>query len=155
MAFDGSLFMDENPRILLDRLAEYVQPYPAKKLSGWFGCTEKTADAFRRGESWPNARHWRLIVRHFGRDILAAVFEPEINETLARLRREERELREKLHDLEARRIKALGGLSGDEERRRSFVDREAVGAADLFDGDDGTSSADRHGLNAKAGGSGR
>lgn len=133
MAYDGALFVDDNPRILLDRLADYLEPYPAKKLSRWIGCTEKTGDAFRRGESWPNARHWRLIVQHFGRDILAAVFEPEIDETLARLRREERELREKLHEIEARRIKALGGLAGAEERageasHRSPLDR------DLFEG---------------------
>src|SRR5687768_11874516 len=98
MAYDGTLFMDDDPKILLRRLSGYVEPYPAKKLARWIGCTEKTADAFRRGESWPNARHWRLIVQHFGRDVLAAVFEPEIDETLARLRREERELREKLHE---------------------------------------------------------
>jgi hypothetical protein len=129
----SATFVDDNPRILLERLAEYVEPYPAKKLSRWFGCTEKTADAFRRGESWPNARHWRLIVRHFGRDILAAVFEPEINETVARLRREERELREKLHEIEARRIKALGGLAGDEERHHAALDRTPVEHPQLFD----------------------
>lgn len=133
MAYDGALFVDDDPRILLSRLAEYVEPYPAKKLARWFGCTEKTADAFRRGESWPNARHWRLIVQHFGRDILAAVFEPEIDETLARLRREERELREKLHEIETRRIKAAGGLVGLEERRNPSLDRSALDR-DLFEG---------------------
>lgn len=123
MAYDGTIFMDDDPKILLRRLADYVEPYPAKRLARWCGCTEKTADAFRRGESWPNARHWRLIVQHFGRDILAAVFEPEIDETLARLRREERELREKLHEIETRRRAALGGLAEFEERRRSALDR--------------------------------
>lgn len=132
MAFDGQLFMEDDPQILLGRFSEYVRPYPAKKLARLIGCTEKTANNFREGVSWPNARHWRLIVRHFGRDILAAVFEPEIDETLARLRREERELREKLHEIEARRIKAAGGLAGAEERRRSDLDRPEVGA-DLFE----------------------
>lgn len=129
MAYDGTLFMDDDPRILLERLADYVRPYPAKNLARWFGCTEKTADAFRRGESWPNARHWKLIVQHFGRDVLQAVFEPEIDEPLARLRREERELREKLHEIEARRRKVLGDLDSHEERRdapshRSPLDRD-------------------------------
>jgi hypothetical protein len=134
MAYDGTLFMDDDPKILLRRLSDYVEPYPAKKLARWIGCTEKTADAFRRGESWPNARHWRLIVQHFGRDVLAAVFEPEIDETLARLRREERELREKLHELQARQIKATGGLLGAEERRGPPLDRTALERdADLFD----------------------
>lgn len=132
MAFDGQLFMDDDPKILLQRLAEYVRPYPAKKLSRWIDCTEKTADAFRRGESWPNARHWRLIVRHFGRDVLAAVFDPEIDETLARLRREERELREKLHELEARRLKALGGIPSPEELRHPSADRSSLDR-DMFD----------------------
>lgn len=134
MAYDGALFVDDDPRILLRRLAKYVGPYPAKNLSRWIGCTEKTADAFRRGESWPNARHWQLIVRHFGRDILEAIFEPEIDETLARLRREERELREKLHDIEARRLKALGYLVGPEERRSADLDRPALEPVrDLFE----------------------
>jgi hypothetical protein len=133
MAYDTGFFMDDDPKILLTRLAEYVEPYPAKKLSRWFGCTEKTADAFRRGESWPNARHWRLIVRHFGRDILAAVFEPEIDETVARLRREERELRERLHEIEALRIKALGGLDRHQERYPAADDAGLVPVRDLFE----------------------
>jgi hypothetical protein len=129
MSLSGELFMGDDPKILLKRLADYVEPYPAKKLSRWIGCTEKTAEHFRLGTSWPNARHWQLIVRHFGRDILAAVFEPEIDETLARLRREERELREKLHEIEARRRKALGHLAEHEERdhpaaHRSPLDRD-------------------------------
>lgn len=132
MAFDGALFVDDDPRILLRRLSDYVEPYPAKKLARWIGCTEKTADAFRRGESWPNARHWRLIVQHFGRDILAAVFEPEIDETLARLRREERELREKLHEIQVRRLAATGGLAISEERRDSALDRSPLDR-DLFE----------------------
>lgn len=133
MAYDGELFLRDDPTILLKRFAAYVQPYPAKKLSKWFGCTEDTAEKFKGGVSWPNARHWRLIVRHFGRDILAAVFDPEIDETLARLRREERELREKLHELQARRHAAAGGLDLGEERRGSTVDQSAVGP-DLFEG---------------------
>ena len=132
MAYDTGFFMDDDPKILLSRLAEYVRPYPAKNLARWVGCTEKTADAFRRGESWPNARHWRLIVQHFGRDILAAVFEPEIDETLARLRREERELRERLHEIEARRLKALGGLAGREERADAASHRSPLDQ-DLFE----------------------
>jgi hypothetical protein len=132
MAYDGELFLRDDPTILLKRLAAYVEPYPAKKLSRWFGCTESTAENFKRGTSWPNARHWKLIVQHFGRDVLAAVFDPEIDETLARLRREERELREKLHEIEARRIKALGGLAEPEERRHATVDRSALDQ-DMFE----------------------
>jgi hypothetical protein len=132
MAYDGALILDSDPQILLERFADYVKPYPAKKLSNWIGCTEKTAEHFRHGVSWPNARHWKLIVRHFGRDILAAVFEPEIDETLARLRREERDLREKLHEIEALRRKALGDLDSYEERHHSHVDRSPLDR-DLFE----------------------
>lgn len=132
MAYDGTLFMGDDPKILLKRLADYVEPYPAKKLARWFGCTEKTAEHFRGGTSWPNARHWQLIVRHFGRDVLSAVFEPEIDETLARLRREERELREKLHEIEARRRKALGDLAEFEERDQPASDRSPLDR-DMFE----------------------
>jgi len=132
MAFDGTLFMGDDPKILLTRLADYVEPYPAKKLARWIGCTEKTAAHFKAGTAWPNARHWRLIVQHFGRDVLAAVFEPEIDETLARLRREERELREKLHEIEARRRKALGDLDSVEERPDAPLDRSPLDR-DLFE----------------------
>jgi hypothetical protein len=132
MAYDGTVFMRDDPTILLRRFADYVRPYPAKKLARWFGCTEETAENFKRASSWPNARHWRLIVQHFGRDVLAAVFEPEIDETLARLRREERELREKLHELQARRLAATGGLDSHEERRNSSLDRSALDR-DMFD----------------------
>lgn len=126
MTQNGALFVETDPRILLERLADYVRPYPAKNLARWFGCAEKTADSFRRGESWPNARHWKLIVQHFGRDVLAAVFEPEIDEPLARLRREEAELRGKLHEIEARRIQMSGGLVGAEERSFAPSDRHPL-----------------------------
>ena len=133
MAYTGELFLADDPRILLGRLADYLRPYPAKKLANWFGCTVKTAENFKTGTGWPNARHWKLIVRQFGRDVLAAVFEPEIDETLARLRREERELRERLHEIEARRRQALGGLAEYQERREPAEDRSPLDR-DLFEG---------------------
>ena len=136
MSLTGTRYIDNDDQILLKRWAEYVRPYSEKSLARTIGCTERTAKHYRNGTAWPTARHWRLIVRAFGRDVLAAVFEPEINETLARLRREERELREQLHELEARRFKALGGLAGDEERGFAAVDRAPLDA-DLFDGEAG------------------
>lgn len=126
MAYDGQLFMADDDRILLLRLADYMRPYPAKRLARWIGCTEKTAENFRKGTGWPNARHFKLILRHFGRDFLDAVCEPEIDQTLARLRREERELREKLHELEARRLAATGGVDRPLERREQALDRSAL-----------------------------
>ena len=132
MAYDAEFFTVADPNILLRRLADFVRPYPAKRLAAWFGCTEKTAEHFRQGTSWPNARHWVLIVRHFGHDILDSLYGPEIDTTLARLRREERQLREKLHEIEARRIAALGGSPSPEERRRPALDRAPVDR-DMFE----------------------
>jgi predicted transcriptional regulator len=103
MTCESATFMEDDPQILLRRFADYVRPYPAKVLAGMAGCTEKTAEHYRNGVSWPSARHWRLIVRAFGRDVLAAVFEPEINDTLARLNREAAQLEERLDEIRRRR----------------------------------------------------
>lgn len=124
--------MDDDDQILLKRWAEYVRPYPEKVLARTIGCTERTAKHYRNGTAWPTARHWRLIVRAFGRDVLAAVFDPEIDETLARLRREERELEERLHEIRARRTQAAGGLDSLQERRDAAADRSPLDR-DMFD----------------------
>jgi hypothetical protein len=127
--------MRDDPTILLQRFAEYVRPYPAKVLAKTIDCTERTAESFRLGRSWPTARHWRLIVRAFGRDVIAAVFDPEINETLARLNREQAQLEERLDEIRQRRRQAVGGLDGPEERRFEGPDRPAVdpNTRDLFE----------------------
>lgn len=132
MTCGAELFTVTDPNILLRRLADFVRPYPAKRLADWFGCTEKTAEHFRQGTSWPNARHWVLIVRHFGNDILDSLYGPEINDTLARLRREERQLREKLHEIETRRIAAAGGVVVPLERRAPADDAALEPVRDLF-----------------------
>ncbi len=135
MAYDGTLFMDGDDQILLRRFAEYVQPYPEKVLARTIHCTERTAKHFRNGTSWPTARHWRLIVQAFGRDVIAAVFEPEINDVLARLHREQAQLEERLDEIRRRRRQAAGGLDEREERSFAAVDRQALEAnQDLFDG---------------------
>ncbi len=135
MTWAGENFMEDDPQILLRRFAEYVRPYPAKSLALMGGCAEKTAEHWRNGVSWPTARHWKLIVRAFGRDVLAAVFDPEINDTLARLRREEAQLEERLEQARARRRRATaGGLDLTEERRGpALADRDPLDA-DLFGG---------------------
>ena len=126
----------DDPLILSERLAEYFRPYPAKVLARTIECTESTAENFRLGRTWPSARHWRLIVQAFGRDVLAAVFDPEINDTLARLKREERQLEERLEDIRKRRRQAVGGVDFAEERRDEGLDRPQVdpNALDLFEG---------------------
>jgi hypothetical protein len=128
--------MDGDDHILLKRFAEYVRPYPEKVLARTIGCTERTAKHFRNGTSWPTARHWRLIVQAFGRDVLACVFEPEINDTLARIDREQRQLEERLDEIRKRRRQAVGSLEGPEERREAALDHHEQVDADqlaLFD----------------------
>lgn len=132
MSLAGSTYMDGDDQILLRRFADYVRPYPEKVLARTIGCTERTAKHFRNATSWPTARHWRLIVRAFGRDVLAAVFEPEISDTLARLNREAAQLEERLDEIRRRRRQAVGDLVELEERRFAGVDRSPLGQ-DLFE----------------------
>lgn len=133
MTWAGENYMEDDPQILLRRFAEYVRPYPAKSLAQMGGCAEKTAEHWRNGVSWPTARHWKLIVRAFGRDVISAVFMPEIDNTVARLEREARELEERLHEVRKRARQASGRLAEPSERRASGLDRPAV-EPDLFDG---------------------
>lgn len=125
-------FSDDDDLIMLRRFREYVRPYPEKVLAQTIGCDTRTAKSFRNGESWPNARHWRLIVKAFGRDVIACVFEPEINDVVARLSREQRQLEARLDEIRKRRRQAVGGLVEREERRFAAVDRSSV-EADLFE----------------------
>ena len=104
----------------------------AKDLARLIDCDPRTAEGFRAGRYWPGARHWRLIARQWGRDVLEAVFTPTIDDTLARLRREERELEERLYELRARRTQAAGGMDRLQERRQSDEDRALEPVRDLF-----------------------
>ena len=101
----------------------------AKDLARRIGCEVRTAEGFRAGRHWPSARHWKLIAQEFGRDVLAAVFEAQIDETLARLRREERELEERLDEVRARRRQVGGPLDRHSQRLAPPEDRQFESAA--------------------------
>jgi hypothetical protein len=120
-----------DPYVLSERLAEYFRPYPAKVLAKTIDCTESTAENFRLARSWPCARHWKCIVRAFGRDVLAAVFMPEIDDNLSRLEREAAQLEERLSEIRKRARQASGGLAGLQERYFAPVDRSPL-EQDLF-----------------------
>lgn len=123
----------DDPLILSERLAEYFRPYPAKVLARTINCTESTAENFRLARTWPSARHWKLIVQAFGRDVISCVFEPEINDTLARLEREARQLEARLAEVHARRRAAAGDLESYPERRSQAVAEPLPLTIDLFE----------------------
>lgn len=128
--------MENTERDLREILGDFLskRTHSAKDLARLIDCEPRTAEGFRAGRYWPGAKHWRLIVRTFGRDIWTAVFEPEIDETLARLRREQRDLEERLYEIRALRRQALGGLDSAEERLVEAEDRSIdPRARDLFD----------------------
>lgn len=125
MTWTGDLFMgldshaSHDPRERLSRYLARKFPardgFAAKRLSSAIGCTPKAAENLLNNH-WPNARHLQRIVQIFGRDVLDAVFGPDIDETVARLKREERQLEEQLAEKRARRIQAEGAALGPHER---------------------------------------
>jgi hypothetical protein len=123
--------MQSTERELSEMLGDFLRrrTTSAKDLARLSDCDPRTAEGFRAGRHWPSARHFRMIVRAFKRDLIAAVIEPEIDATLARLSREERDLEERLEEIRKARRSALGGLADREERRephsyRSALDRD-------------------------------
>lgn len=94
----------------------------AKDLARRIGCEVRTAEGYRAGRYWPQAKHWARLVAEFRRDITDAVFHSA--EASARLAREVAELEQQL----AERRAALGLVAGD---HRSFSPRVAKAAAEV------------------------
>lgn len=88
---------ERDPRILLGAYFRR-RTLSAKDLARQIGCDARTAEAYRRGEYWPKARHWIGIVSAFGRDVTEAVFHPE-----AAAERLEREVKDLERQAEERR----------------------------------------------------
>lgn len=123
---DGT-FMGPDTHEPRDRLAAYLREryrgaHQTKRLASDIRCTPKAAENILDGH-WPNSRHWAAIARRFGRDVLDAVFGPEIDETTARLAEEVRQLEEALEEKKRRARQAAGfasrmaSLSADAEAR--------------------------------------
>ena len=104
----------------------------AKQLARLIDCDPRTAEGFRAGRYWPSARHWQLIARQFGRDVMDAVFAPDIDGPLARLTAEERELKERLHEIQTRLRSGSRPVAGFEERRAPPLARDPM-SLDLFE----------------------
>lgn len=98
------------PRERLSRYLrqQYFGPRHVMRMAHDVGCSRKTAENVLDGAHWPGDLTFAAIVRRFGKDVLAAVFEPEIEPVLARLREEERQLDRELQAARARRLEAEG-----------------------------------------------
>jgi hypothetical protein len=136
MTYASDHFMDHVDHDLRRRLSRFLRSqYPTQqegRLARDIGCDKRTAKNLFN-EHWPRAEHMAAIVRRFGRDVLAAVFEPEINHVLARLTAEERLLEERLNEARARRRQAQGGGESPAHRVAEVADEKCALTADLFD----------------------
>ena len=103
----------ERPRERLQRYLsrQYRGTFRTKALAEDIDATTKAAENILNGH-WPNDRHLAAMVRRFGRDLLDAVFMPEIEPVLARLTEEERQLEEALEEVRQRRRQTAGRDEG-------------------------------------------
>jgi len=115
MTYAGHTFMGAesqqsnrpSQRLALYLRGQYRRDHRSKQLSVDIECTPKAAENILNGH-WPNDRHLAAIVGRFGRDVLDAVFGPEIDETVARLTTKARELEQQLQEVRALQRQAGG-----------------------------------------------
>jgi hypothetical protein len=62
-----------------ERIAAWIDPYPAKVLAGRFGVSVKTAESWRAGH-FPQVRHLLAMVEAWGEGFAAHVFAPVLGE---------------------------------------------------------------------------
>lgn len=93
--------MESTERDLSGILGRYLRARTtcAKDLARRIDCEPRTAEGFRAGRHWPQAKHWPRLIGAFGRDIIDCVFFPD--EALARLTEEEAALEAKLRETRA------------------------------------------------------
>lgn len=103
----------ERPRERLSRFLrdKYRGASAIKRLAVDMDATPKAAENALIGH-WPGDLHFAAIVRRFGRDVLDAVFAPEIEPVLAKLKQQERDLEEALAAARTLRRQAEGGAAG-------------------------------------------
>lgn len=111
--------MGENPHGRpRERLRRYLRdqysgPRAVMRMTHDVGCSRKTAENILDGEHWPNDLTFAAIVRRFGRDLLDALFNPEIEPVVARLEEEERHLARQLQAVRTKKKQATGRASDD------------------------------------------
>lgn len=102
-------------QVLPERIAAFVRRSiprdTACHLARRIDCDPRTAKNIVRGHM-PQAKHLRRIVAEFGYDFIAAVFEPDINQTLARLKEEVAHLEAEAEQRRARLRQAAGVMAG-------------------------------------------
>lgn len=113
---------DHEPR---DRLAafltrQYRGEHKTKRLASDINCTPKAAQNIMNGH-WPNSRHMAAIIRRFGRDVVEIMFAPEIDDTVARLEAEVRQLEEQLEE-KRRLARKVAGLRGRTSPRMAALE---------------------------------
>lgn len=102
---------------------QYRDEHKTKRLAADIDCTPKAAENML-ADHWPSSRHFGALVRRFGRDVLDAVFGPDIDATTARLQGEIRELEEALERKRAAAVQAQGVAARLEALRARPQSRE-------------------------------
>lgn len=111
--------MQSTERDLNRMLGDYLSKKStcAKDLARRIGCDPRTAEGFRAGRHWPQAKHWLGLVTAFGADLTEAVFHPE--KAAERLEREIRELEQQLAERRAAHERIAGEAVHDRRRFRA------------------------------------
>jgi len=130
--------MQRTDNELSDLLGDFLRrrTTSAKDLARVIDCDPRSADGYRAGRYFPQARHLRLIVRAYGRDVLAALFDNDIDAVAARLASEARDLEMRLDVLHGQQKAFDSPLAGHPQRRAADDPDEPLGPEnlDLFGG---------------------
>lgn len=120
-------YMDLGDQDLPKRLTRFLErQYPGDRaclLARDIDCDVRTAKNIL-ARHWPSARHMRAILHRFGKDLIDAVFMPEIEPVAARIALEVRELEEALEHKRARQRQVEGGLGDGQARVASPAARD-------------------------------
>lgn len=123
--------MDCEDHVLQERLSRFLRRQyetdHACQLARDLDCDVRTAKN-ALNNFWPRAKTWRQIVRRFGRDVLDAVYAPDIDAVTARLSEELRALEEQAEHRRAMLRQAEGRLARSPRGVGAAAsDRAAVG----------------------------